>query len=394
MKKIKEQYEKWIYPEPVMDMIAAINNGYSEHHDIPLYGNMFWHDKQTFDGLEILVAGCGTNSAAYNAIRNPTCRVTGIDISQSSLDHERYLINKHKVQNLEIINLSIEHIASLDKKFDYILCSGVLHHLNDPEIGLRALNNVMKDDGVMCLMLYGETFRHGVYILQEVFRELGLAQTEVDITIAREIINSLPDWHGVKSYVKFTSELTNDAAFVDTFLNPVDRAYSVDGVFDLISKSNLEFIGWQDPLHYDYRVVFPKLEPLHRLLQGKSDREKFAVVEKLSYSRGTHRFIVCKKNYAVIRIKPDPKQTFKTFYPKIKAGIKAIKPASLVTNENAILQRSGYKFEVSFIQARILEMCNGRNSVVDIANILDVSLEETDSFIKDMYSFGHLLIRC
>jgi len=82
------------------------------------------------------------------------------------------------------------------------------------------------------------------------------------------------------------------------------------------------------------------------------------------------------------------------FYPKIRAGIKAIKPARLDPSENAILQRSFYKFEVSFSQARILELCNGRNSVGEIANTLAASLEETDSFIKDMYSFGHLLIRC
>lgn len=32
-------------------------------------------------------------------------------------------------------------------RFDYINCSGVLHHLADADLGLRAPRNVLKEDG-------------------------------------------------------------------------------------------------------------------------------------------------------------------------------------------------------------------------------------------------------
>jgi hypothetical protein len=35
--------------------------------------------------LKILIAGCGTRQAAMYAIRNPDCRVTGVDVSRPIL---------------------------------------------------------------------------------------------------------------------------------------------------------------------------------------------------------------------------------------------------------------------------------------------------------------------
>jgi hypothetical protein len=243
-------------------------------------------------------------------------------------------------------------------------------------------------------MLYGETFRQGVYLLQKAFKELGLKQNEEDISIAREIIRALPERHSVMPYIRYAHELAYDAAFVDTFLNPVDRAYSVEGIFDLLDRAELEFISWQDPLVYDHRAYFQNLESLSKLLINKSDRERYAIVEKLTYARGAHYFNVCKKNFALLRVKPDVSKSFENVYPKVRAGIKAIKPATKISGGNAVLQRSFIRFEISFKQAQVLQMCNGENTVGEISNALNVPLQELDIFIKDMYSFGHLLIRC
>src|SRR5271154_5767539 len=43
----------------------------------------------------ILVAGCGTSQAAKVALREPEARVIAIDISATSLDHERALKEKY-----------------------------------------------------------------------------------------------------------------------------------------------------------------------------------------------------------------------------------------------------------------------------------------------------------
>lgn len=394
MKHVKELYEKWVYPEPVSDMVAAIKSGYLEHNDLPYYGNIYWHDRSTFDGLDILIAGCGPNSAAYNAIRNPACKVVGIDISETSLNHCEDLKRKHGITNLELYNIAIEDLYKLKKKFHYILCSGVLHHLEDPPIGLKCLGSVLQEDGIMSLMLYGKTFRSGIYPLQDVFRKLKLRLEKDDIALARQIIEKLPDWHPARSYVKFTKELEHDSAFADTFLNPVDKAFYVEEIFSLIEACDLEFIGWLDPLPYNHDAVFEDFSVLDSLLRGKSQREVYSIVEKLSFARGTHRFNVCKKEYFPNRLVPDSRELSGSWYPKVRYGLKAIKPATMSSGDCGILQRSFHKFEVSFNQARLLELCDGTNSINDLARTALLPFQEMKNFIGKMYRMGHVLISC
>ena len=47
-------------------------------------------------------------------------------------------------------------------RFDFIRCTGVLHHMEDPLAGLRALAQVLHEDGLMGVMVYGRYARTGV----------------------------------------------------------------------------------------------------------------------------------------------------------------------------------------------------------------------------------------
>ena len=54
--------------------------------------------------------------------------------------------------------------------------AGVLHHLSSPQAGLDALTSVLKPDGGMNLMVYGELGRRGIYDFHDMYRLLGEAQ--------------------------------------------------------------------------------------------------------------------------------------------------------------------------------------------------------------------------
>ena len=50
---------------------------------------------------------------------------------------------------------TIENIPNMNLgKFDLIKCSGVLHHLADPEAGLKILSQSLSDKGGMDIMVY------------------------------------------------------------------------------------------------------------------------------------------------------------------------------------------------------------------------------------------------
>ena len=66
----------------------------------------------------------------------------------ASITRQR-LKQQYNLTNLEARQLPIEQAAALGRTFDLIVCTGVLHHLADPDAGLRALRSVLKPDGVM-----------------------------------------------------------------------------------------------------------------------------------------------------------------------------------------------------------------------------------------------------
>ena len=48
----------------------------------------------------------------------------------------------------------MEEAEELGCSFNKIVCTGVIHHLPDPEIGLRALRSVLKPEGAVHIMVY------------------------------------------------------------------------------------------------------------------------------------------------------------------------------------------------------------------------------------------------
>ena len=97
---VARQYEAFAYPEPFADLSEEIRKGYYQFGDPSLYGPVLWPRGRPNGRLKILVAGCGTIQAAYAAMMNHDCEVIGIDLSEASLAHERFLQDKHGLANL------------------------------------------------------------------------------------------------------------------------------------------------------------------------------------------------------------------------------------------------------------------------------------------------------
>ena len=172
------------------------------------------------------------------------------DVSDSSLGHEAYLKQKHRLDNLELLHMSLGEIGSLGRTFDLIVCTGVLHHLPDPEAGLRCLRDVLKPHGVISIMLYGYFPRVGVYMLQEVFRLLGLKQDVAGIGIVKRAIDMLPTSHYLNVYRRIAPDLGYDSGLVDTFLHPADRAFTVSEILKLARDNDLTLQSWLDNQKY------------------------------------------------------------------------------------------------------------------------------------------------
>jgi len=116
----------------------------------------------------------GNASSASRSVRRSVAdaRITGIDVSDTGLRHTRELQRKYKLDNLELHQLPIERVREIGRSFDLAVCTGVLHHLPDPNAGLQALRDVLRPSGAMRLMVYARYGRAGIYMVQEYCRLL------------------------------------------------------------------------------------------------------------------------------------------------------------------------------------------------------------------------------
>src|SRR5262249_5381926 len=147
---------------PVPDLAAHTQRGIYDATDPSLFRRRLWPRNTEPDDLDILVAGCGTYQAAFYAFKNPRCRVLGIDVSETSLQHQMYLRERHGLPTLRLRKMTLLDVPKLGESFDFVVSTGVLHHLSEPHLGLAALKSVLRLGGVLSLMVYGRYQRLGV----------------------------------------------------------------------------------------------------------------------------------------------------------------------------------------------------------------------------------------
>jgi SAM-dependent methyltransferase len=253
----------------------------------------FWPDRAPREDLDVLVAGCGSNAAARYAFNHPKARVTGIDLSSASLAHEAYLKDKHRLDNLTLRQARIEDVASLARDFDFIDASGVLHHLPDPVGGLRALARVLRPEGTISVMVYGQYGRTGVYMLQEMFRLLGLGQTEQDVVAVKQALASLPKHHAIQDYIGRAPDLKYDAGLVDSFLHRQDRAYTVAQCLDFARQAGTTFMHWWENILYYPEGQLNVNHDFYRRVNALPEQSIWQFMELFNGTLGQHNFCVC-----------------------------------------------------------------------------------------------------
>jgi SAM-dependent methyltransferase len=288
---VSNQYERWMYPQPILDLEGWLAHNW-QWFDPSHAHRMFWPDRDSRPGMDILVAGCGTNQAAVFAFTNPEAKVVAIDVSQPSLDHHAYLKDRYAMKNLELHRLPIEEVGSLNREFDLIVSTGVLHHMAEPKAGMKALAACLRPDGVAAVMLYAKYGRIGVEMLQGVFRELGLRQNDPSVLMVKDALATLSQDHPIKSYVAVAPDLEFDAGLVDTFLHGRERSYTVDDCLDLVASSGLVF---QDLfLKSAYYPPMVSTSAFHAAVAALPEQKQWSIMERVNIRNACHFFTACR----------------------------------------------------------------------------------------------------
>jgi SAM-dependent methyltransferase len=287
---VRDFYERMPYPAPLTQLAEGRAGAAAADRRRTAFYRMF----PTGDlrpGLQILIAGCGTSQAARHALRHPDAHVTAIDISTTSLHHTRNLQQQYGLRNLALHWLPIEEVGALGRRFDQIVCTGVLHHLPDPDLGLRALRDVLAPEGALELMVYAPYGRAGIYMMQDYCRRLGVTASETDLRELAAILRELPPDHPIAGVLRHAKDFQQPAAMADALLHPLDRAYSVPELYDWLEHCGMRFGRWVEQAPYLPQCGLPAKSAHAARLASLPTAQQHAALELFRGTMVTHSAI-------------------------------------------------------------------------------------------------------
>ncbi len=306
--KVREQYEALPYPpcDPALDRTQLVSTG---NDRLDYLNHRFFDGSQRFGSdFRVLCAGDGTgNSSVFLAEQMAQLggQVVSLDLSSASqaIAIERTRIRK--LTNITHINASLLDIPKLDLgEFDYISCSGVLHHLANPDDGLRTLAGALKPGGILGIMVYATIGRTGVYYMQDLLRTLfesGDVPMETQLSVTRELLAELPrtNWFWLNNHA-FMNDITQygDSGIFDLLLHTQDRAYTVDQIYQWVARCGLkfaEFIPQRSHQQVSYNPMTHIKDPAARaIISALPIPEQQAIAELIRGNIIMHTFYACR----------------------------------------------------------------------------------------------------
>ncbi len=396
--EVRAFYDGHPYPAPIGSL--------DEHRD--LYRNpdrrraqslLLSPTKKPPAAQEILVAGCGTSQAARHALREPDAHVTGIDISETSLRHTRELQQKYNLRNLDLHRLAIEQVGELGRTFDQIVCTGVLHHLPDPDVGLRSLRSVLAPDGAMHLMVYATYGRTGIYMMQQYCRLLGIKTSAADLRDLGAIVRALASDHPITAISRRAKDFTYPDALADALLHPQDRSYTVPELYAWLQRSDLSFGRWYEQAPYSPRCGAIADMPHAARLVELPPRLQHAAVELLRGTMTRHNFVAYRDD------RPDPNPSVTSLGDAWRSYIPLRLPWTVCIRDRvppgsaAVLINRAHTYPdlalpITAAQDSVFAAIDGKRTIDEIlqgaARVMDH--EQARSFIKRLWEYDQIVL--
>ncbi len=189
---------------------------------------------------EILVAGCGTGQQSVELARQVQgARVLAIDLSLASLAYARRQTEALGIGTIEYAQADILELGALDRRFDLIAATGVLHHMADPLAGWRALLRLLRPAGVMQIGLYSTRARADVVAAQ---RAIGDRDAAPDaIRRARALISTSAD--AAARRIAMSADFYSLSACRDLLFHVRETTFGLPEIGAFLREERLALLG-------------------------------------------------------------------------------------------------------------------------------------------------------
>lgn len=313
-KLVASQYESFPYPErrPEDEKTRLLAGSPSNLPEVNHY--VFGGRRDLTQPLKVLVAGGGTGDAAilmaqHMADTGVPGEVVHLDMSGPSQEIARQRAQVRELSNIRFVQGSLLDAADVAPgPWDYIDCCGVLHHLEDPPAGLRALAGVLAPDGGIGAMVYGTLGRTGIYHMQDMLRAVAPAGDMADeqrVAMAKRLTAALPatNWLNRNGQIRDHKD-GGDPGVYDLFLHARDRAYTVPQVAELIAEAGLQLTSFIEPYRYE-PALLTRDPQIGKALAGASYLERAAFAELFTGNLKKHIFYARHAGHALDLPQPD-----------------------------------------------------------------------------------------
>jgi SAM-dependent methyltransferase len=372
---VYEFYTNHPYPPPVGNLERDIWQDQKAHR---AEYHLLWPHKEYRPDLDVLVAGCGTSQAAKYALNHPAARLVGIDVTQASIEHTEALKRKYNLTNLNTRQLPVENVGDLDQRFDVIICTGVLHHLADPDAGLRALRSVLKPDGAMYLLVYAPYGRVGVCMLEEYCWTLGIGTSKEQLKDLFAVLKGLPPHHPLFAAQGGSREFLDGDLLADALLNPRHRSYSVPQLFEFIERNELRLGRWYSQAPYLPQCGSIATTPHAKQLAALPEREQYRAMELWRGVMNNHTFVVYRDdvNTDVLKVSFDDDNYLR--YVPVRVPWTRCMQERLPPGAAAVLLNQAHQFQDLFLvlnahEKRMFDAIDGHRSIAEIVEKVGIT---------------------
>ena len=202
-------------------------------------------------------------------------QVTAIDLSLSSLAYAQRKINELGIKNVKFIEIDILKVKLLEEKFDSIECGGVLHHMENPSKGLKALLGVLKNNGFLKLGLYSELARQHIVEARKYIASKNLHTNEDSIRRFRETVmaGKIPKINSILT----SSDFYSLSSCRDLCFHTQEHRFTIKQLKETLQSNELVFLGFAlpQPLKALYKQCFPEDKLQINLQNWEKFEEKY-----------------------------------------------------------------------------------------------------------------------
>ncbi len=258
--QVRQQYEENPYPRWVNTTVFS--NPSAVYDCLANIGLSLTDDVKEIKAPRILIAGCGTGKhALITASRFQNSTVTALDLSLSSLSYAKRKTSELGVKNVDYLQGDILDLCEESDKYDIVESSGVLHHMEHPEDGLKKLIALLKPGGIMRLGLYSEYARQGVVSARKFIAQQDIGGTIEDkIRAFRKSITDEDKTEGEKIlFISKWSDFYSMSECRDLFFHVKEHRFTLPQIKTMLEEMSLSFIGFEfsgNPAMDDFTTKF------------------------------------------------------------------------------------------------------------------------------------------